>query len=136
MTKNLYPAPGQIILQCRVSSISGRRVFTTVEIGTNSMMNVAREYKDKVANAKLSSIYKHMAKGGSSNAQVEVIDYDIKYLDKKFGVRRRKEYESVPIRNEKGRVIGEEIKTYAVAYDKTNGKRLGKRILRRGEPIE
>lgn len=107
MTKELYPAPGQIILTCRVTSIKYGKNFTTTEIGTNSMTNVSRDYKNKVLNAKLNSIYKHMNKGGGSDAVVEVIDFDIKYfknivkIEKKQRTVRGKKYTYVYSRNKK-----------------------------------
>jgi len=126
MTKNLYPAPGQIRLYCIVSSKKGRYNFITEDIGTNSMMNVAQEYKSKVENAKINAIYKHYKKGGTSDAKVQVVDYDIFYQDKFYGVTRRIETEK----------RGNKTIKYATAYEKSTGKRLGKRLLRKGDTLE
>jgi hypothetical protein len=118
VTKELYPVPGRIIITCRVTSIRNRRKYTSTEIGTNSMHNVARDYKDKIQNAKLNAVYKHMNRGGGSDAVVEVIDFDISYFKDKVTIHREQ--------------INK--KKYVYATDKVTGKRVNKaRIVRRGK---
>lgn len=83
MVKSLYPAPARLKLMCIVSSIKNKKMFSTAEIGTNSMEFASRQYRDTkiVKNAKLNAIYKHMKRGGGSDATVKVEDFDIEYFD-------------------------------------------------------
>lgn len=119
MTKELYPAPGRIKITCRVISIKYGRKYTSTEIGNNSMNNVARDYKDKIFNAKLNAIYKHMKRGGGSDAVVEVTDFDIVYFTKQVKIIKEKEGKN---------------KTYVYAVDKFTGKRVQRaRILKKGK---
>ena len=116
MTKELYPAPGRIKVICKVTSIRNKRKFTSTETGTNSMHNVAKEYQEKIRNAKLNAIYKHMNRGGGSDATVEVIDFDIVYFTDK--VKLHKEEEIYEYKD------GYRKRTIVYATDKETGKRV------------
>jgi hypothetical protein len=119
MTKELYPAPARIKITCRVTSIRNGRKYSSEEVGTNSMLNASRDYKEKIQNAKLNAIYKHMNRGGGSDATVQVIDYDIVYFTKQ--VRIVKEIKSY--KNKQGKI---QKQTYAYAVDKNTGKRVNR----------
>lgn len=121
MTKYLYPAPGQLILRCIVSSKVGKKTFTTNEIGTCSMFNLARDYRDKWNNAKYNAWYKHKHKGGSSGAMIQVIDYDFRYFIDVVDIKR--------IRRKDGHY-------YSVSIDKRTGKRTSPDIRWRKETYE
>lgn len=123
MTKQLLPAPGRIKIICHVVSIRNRRKYTSTEVGTNSCTNVARDYQTKIKNAKLNAIYKHMNKGGGSDAVVEVTDFDIEYFIKVVKIVK---YEKVDKKGNK--------KRYAYAVSKTTGKRVNPaRIIKNGD---
>lgn len=123
MTKELYPVPGRIKVTCRVTSIRNGRKYTSTEIGTNSMPNVVRDYQSKIANAKLNAIYKHVNRGGGSDAVVEVIDFDIKYFTDKVKIHKETKYNN---KRQK--------RTYVYATDKNTGRRVERaRIVRKGE---
>ena len=97
-----------------------------MEKGSNSMHNVAAEYKEKIANAKLNAIYRHMSRGGGSDAVVEIQDYDIKYFTKKIKILKEQR------KNRNG-----VIKTYVYGIDKNTGKRINKsRIVRKSDKDE
>jgi hypothetical protein len=127
MTKEIYPAPGRIKITCSVTSIRNRKKYTSTEIGTNSCTNVARDYKDKIHNAKLNAIYKHMNRGGGSDAVVTVIDFDIVYFTRQVKIEKQtKSYKT-----KDGKVKKQ---TYAYAVDKNTNKRVHRaRIVKKGE---
>lgn len=127
MTKELYPAPGRIKITCRVTSIRNKRKYSSTEVGTNSMTNVSRDYKEKIFNAKINAIYKHMARGGGSDAVVEVLDFDIVYFSKQVKIEKE-------IRTYKDKNGVTQKKRYAYATDKFSGRRVNRaRIIRNGE---
>jgi hypothetical protein len=126
MTKDLYPAPARIKITCNVTSIKNGARYQSTEIGTNSMRNASAEYKDKIANAKLSAIYKHMSRGGGSDASVIVEDWDIAYFNDKIKLQRKTEdYEYK---------TGTRKRTFVWGVDKQTGKSVyRKRLLKKAQ---
>jgi hypothetical protein len=133
MTKELYPAPGRIEVICLVTSIKNNRKLTSKEIGGASMYNVARDYIEKVENAKLNAIYLHMQKGGSSDAIAKVIDFDITYFTKK--TKGSKQYApNLVIVKKKQYTRNGVAKNYSFAINPITGKRIYRaRIVTKGD---
>lgn len=127
MTKEIYSVPGRIKITCSVTSIRNKRKYTSTEVGTNSCINVSRDYKDKIMNAKLNAIYKHMNRGGGSDAVVTVIDFDITYFTRQVRIEK----ETKTFKNKQGKT---QKRTYAYGVDKTTGKRVHRaRIVKKAE---
>jgi hypothetical protein len=94
------------------------------------MSNVARDYKEKIGNAKLNAIYKHMNRGGGSDAIVEASDFDITYFTTQ--VKIVKEDRSF---KDKNGVMQK--RRYAYALDRDRGKQVFRpRIIRKGDVEE
>jgi hypothetical protein len=126
MTKEIYAVPGRINIVCVVTSIRNRKKYTSTETGTNSMSNVARDYKEKIYNAKLNAIYKYMNRGGGSDAVVEVKDFDITYFTNQIKIIK----EVHQYKDKNGDI---QRKRYAYGVDKTTNKRVNRaRIIRKG----
>ena len=106
MTTQLYPQAGQLSVKIRVSSVIGRRAFTTVETGTASSSNVRRDIKKMYRGAIYNAMYKHVSRGGASSSSFALLSSDITYVagyDRKRVKRKGKYYTMVRKNN---RIVG------------------------------